>query len=199
MFDAYPRGWRTADPDRRGRCHTYVSSPFWQVAVGLLSTVSVGCGAASQEVGPGVAGGIGHDVCAVLISVNAAVTDADRQPIPGAEVWEETQFQPDLPGARAVRLGRTDGAGRLGEPQCLMGSVEVRYWRSPDTLEPRFMVMKEGYSFRRVAVPVRTSTLLELGGALGVPPGVEFEWSDLDSGRRATRFLVPLAVMLEQR
>jgi hypothetical protein len=124
-----------------------------------------------DEIRPVVAGGgIGDDVCAVMVRVDAAVVDTQLKPVANAEVWDLSDPQPEWPDGRARRLGTTDKAGRLAKLICPIGGADFSTW-NPQTkpLSIRLMIVREGYGVQKVSFAPDVQDLLKQGKVLGVP------------------------------
>lgn len=120
----------------------------------------------------GVGGGIGDDICALMLALDVYVVDKNGDPIADAEVWELTRPVSDPP--HAWRAGITDEGGRLHTLDCSMGSIEFSRW-SPDDdpVVVDLMIIREGVGARKVTLRPDTNKVLEEGNVLGVSPA---EW-----------------------
>ena len=131
---------------------------------------ATGCRHSQSDVIVGeVSGGIGCDVCAVLLSIDLSVTDSAGVPVSQAELWSVDQQ--NLAG-KAIRLGVTDASGHLLAPHCYMGSTEYAFWRpeeSPVVLT--LLVLREGYGFRRLSLEPPTADVLSDGRQFEALPG----------------------------
>jgi hypothetical protein len=125
----------------------------------------------------GVVGGIGCDVCAIALVIDATTEATDGTPLPAVEVWWVPPA-PRLPGddtetpsGRARRLGITDAEGQLRVPECLMGGSEFRFTPPGPTVRLEFMLFREGYGSTRVLQEVPSGDVLHTGYVLGKPMG----------------------------
>ena len=131
------------------------------------------------SVAGGVSGGIGCDVCAIALVVDATMSDADGAPLSGVEVWWVPP-PPTLLGnpndaeglpVRARRLGLSNAEGRLRVPECLMGGSEFRFSPPGPAVRLEFMLFREGYGAIRAVQDVPSGEVLHTGYVLGKPMG----------------------------
>ena len=168
------------------------------VAAVVLTGVGSGCHRNSIR---GVEGGIGDDICAVMLKVNAYVTDSMGAPIADAQVWrvDEPRLEPPEP-TRAELLGVTDSRGRLTVPLCYMGSSEFRLWKpEQDPVRLVFMIVRWGYGPERLVLRPPAGEVLAAGNLLGVPPGQPVNRRELSVQYRRWRersYVVPVNVRL---
>jgi hypothetical protein len=144
----------------------------------------------------GIQGGIGDDVCAVMLKFDLSVVDPAGQPIQEAELWEVDRVY--LRG-KAFRLGATDGNGHLEALDCYMGSLEFRFWHpTEEPLQLNLMVLRDGFGIQRLRLSPPVRDVLEAGNVLGVPPGEPFEWSQIkvDPTRHERSFKITTRVTL---
>jgi hypothetical protein len=150
-----------------------------------ISLLAVACRSASPDakveagVVGGVSGGIGCDVCAIALVIDATTSDAEGAPLSGVEVWwvpppptllGDRSAAQSLP-VRARRLGVTDADGRLRVPECLMGGSDFRFSPPGPIIRFEFMLFREGYGAIRVVQEVPSGDVLHTGYVLGKPMG----------------------------
>ena len=149
----------------------------------LLATLLGIAGCALKQSGrvQGVEGGIGDDICALMLKLVVDVKDWDKNGVGGAEVWKvnEPRLSPPEP-TRAQLLGVTDSVGRWAGPECYMGSSEFSVWNSEaHPVRLVLMILRDGYGVERRELRPPTSDVLKAGNLLGVPPGEAFHSSEL--------------------
>ena len=170
-----------------------------QTALAAIVLIGVGSGCHRNSI-RGVEGGIGDDICAVMLNVNAYVTDSMGAPVADAQVWrvDEPRLEPPEP-TRAELLGVTDSQGRLTVPLCYMGSSEFRLWNPErDPVRLVFMIVRQGYGPERVDLRPPVGEVLAAGNLLGVPPGQLANAEKLrpDPRWRERRYVVSVNVRL---
>jgi hypothetical protein len=127
-----------------------------------------------------IEGGIGDDVCAVMLKLDVTVVDSSNQPVPDAELWEIDRRHVT---GKALRLGATDPSGHLEALDCYMASLEFRFWHpAEEPVRLNFMVLREGFGTKHLTLAPSTQGVLDAGNLLGVPPGESFDWSQVKSG-----------------
>jgi hypothetical protein len=130
-----------------------------------------------MRVAGGIEGGIGDDVCAVMLKFDMTVEDPSHQPVPDAELWEIDRRHV---AGKALRLGATDATGHLEALDCYMASLEFRFWHpAEEPVRLHVMVLREGYGVKHLRFEPSTQEVLDAGNLLGVPPGESFEYSQL--------------------
>ena len=165
------------------------------LAAAALQAV-LGCRTSGAVVEGGVVGGIGHDVCALMLEYDLTVVDAEGQPLPDVELWRVDRVH--IQGM-ALRMGTTDFSGHLVAPDCYMASLEFRFWH-PDTDPVRLhlMLLREGFGLKHIVLAPPTDEVLEAGNLLGVPPGGSFEWSQIKSPPAHKAYRVVATATLER-
>jgi hypothetical protein len=144
----------------------------------------------------GVVGGIGDDVCAIMLTFDLEVSDSDSHPLSEVELWRIDRHH--IAG-KALRLGVTDATGRLSALDCYMPSLEYRFW-SPDTdpVQVQLMLLREGFGVTHLRLSPSTADVLATGNLLGVPPGQSFEWSQVKASHDLKSFHIPVKVALDR-
>ena len=146
---------------------------------GLAVLLLVGAGCRSSRefesgVAGGVVGGIGCDICAVMLRLEVVVNDDAGAPVPGAEVWMLGPERPPLSYTRGWRFGTTDEQGRLSGLHCYMPSRQYQFWDpAEEPVVVRLLVFLEGYGSKRLVLTPPTQEVLASGGLIVAPPGPE--------------------------
>lgn len=154
----------------------------------------LGCRTSGAVVQGQAVGGIGDDVCALMLEYDLTVVDTEGQPLPEVELWRVDRFH--IQG-KAFRIGTADASGHLVALDCYMGSLEFRFWHpETDPVRLHLMLLREGFGLKQIRLAPPTDEVLEAGNVLGVPPGEWFEWSQIKPtvGRRAYRVVTTAAL-----
>jgi hypothetical protein len=99
-------------------------------ALAALLLVGAGCRSSHEfesGVAGGVEGGIGCDICAVMLRIEMLVNDDAGTPVQGAEVWMLGPEGPPLSYTRGWRFGTTDDQGRLSSLDLLYGQSGIPF------------------------------------------------------------------------
>jgi hypothetical protein len=130
-----------------------------------------------------------------MLEYDLTVVDPEARPIPDVELWRVDRLHMQ---GKAFRMGTTDVTGHLVAPDCYMGTLEFRFWHPEDEpFQLHLMLLREGFGLRHVRLAPPTQEVLEAGNVLGVPPGQDFDWSQVKRGAERRAYRVVIAATLE--